>query len=117
MDPQQRLLLETAWEALEDAGIDVARLDGSRDRRLRRAVDQRLRSRACSPTPKRSTSTMTTGSGRYAASGRLSYALRPARAEPDARHACSSSLVAVHLAVRRAAQRRVRRWRWPAAST
>ena len=25
MDPQQRLLLETAWEALEDAGIDPAR--------------------------------------------------------------------------------------------
>ncbi|RSM96381.1 polyketide synthase, partial [Streptomyces sp. WAC 01325] len=26
MDPQQRLLLETAWEALEDAGIDPSSL-------------------------------------------------------------------------------------------
>lgn len=30
MDPQQRLLLEVAWEALEDAGLDVDKLSGSR---------------------------------------------------------------------------------------
>ncbi len=29
IDPQQRLLLETAWEAIEDAGIDANRLVGS----------------------------------------------------------------------------------------
>ena len=29
VDPQQRVLLECAWEALEDAGYDTARYDGS----------------------------------------------------------------------------------------
>ena len=30
LDPQQRLMLETSWQALEDAGIDADRLQGSR---------------------------------------------------------------------------------------
>lgn len=30
MDPQQRMLLETAWRALEDAGLQIERLAGSR---------------------------------------------------------------------------------------
>ena len=47
MDPQQRLLLEVAWEALEDAGIAADRLAGTRDRRLRRHLHQRLRARCC----------------------------------------------------------------------
>ena len=42
---------------------------------------------------------MTTGSGRYAASGRLSYALELRGPSLTIDTACSSSLVAVHLAV------------------
>src|SRR5258708_3515840 len=30
MDPQQRMLLEVAWEGLEDAGLSLARLSGSK---------------------------------------------------------------------------------------
>jgi acyl transferase domain-containing protein len=30
LDPQHRLMMESAWEAIEDAGVDAARLAGSR---------------------------------------------------------------------------------------
>ena len=40
LDPQQRLLLETAWEALEDAGQDVRKLDGCADGCLYWPMDQ-----------------------------------------------------------------------------
>ena len=42
LDPQQRLMLETSWRALEDAGIDPARLKGSRTGVLRRHQQQRV---------------------------------------------------------------------------
>ncbi len=98
LDPQQRLLLETAWEALEDAGQDVNALEGSAtgvfvgqwlsdfENRLftdAEAVDFY----------------MTTGSGRYASSGRISYLLGLTGPSITIDTACSSSLVAVHLAV------------------
>ncbi len=98
IDPQQRLLLETAWEAIEDSGVDANRLVGSRtgvyvgewvaDFEARSFADlDRLDIQA------------TSGSGRYAASGRVSYALGLRGPSLTIDSACSSSLAALHLAV------------------
>lgn len=98
MDPQQRLLLETAWEALEDAGLAREQLAGSaggvyvgmwtneyEDAMFAASDDIDLY--------------MTTGGGRYAAAGRLSYVFDLQGPSLTLDTACSSSLVAVHLAV------------------
>jgi acyl transferase domain-containing protein/acyl carrier protein len=99
MDPQQRLLLQVAWEALEDAGQKIDRLSGSdagvfigmwlNDYEARLFAD-----------PRAVDFHMTTGTGRYSASGRLSYFLGIQGPSLTVDTACSSSLVAVHLACR-----------------
>ena len=99
LDPQQRLLLETAWEALEDAGQDVGRLEGTRTGVYVGQWISDFESRLFSD-PEAVDFLMTTGSGRYAASGRLSYALGLRGASITVDSACSSSLAAVHLAIR-----------------
>jgi phthiocerol/phenolphthiocerol synthesis type-I polyketide synthase B len=99
LDPQQRLMLETAWEALEDAGLDTARLDGSNTAvfvgQWLSDFEARLFADA-----EGVDFYMTTGSGRYATSGRLSYMLGLRGPSLTLDTACSSSLAAVHLAVR-----------------
>ena len=99
MDPQQRLLLETAWEAFEDAGQDLTRL---RTARAGVYVGQWLSDfeGRLFGDPEAVDFQMTTGSGRYASSGRISYALGLNGPSLTLDTACSSSLVAVHLAVR-----------------
>jgi acyl transferase domain-containing protein/acyl carrier protein len=97
LDPQQRVLLEVAWEALEDAGQPSERLAGSltgvfvglwlNDYEARLFAD-----------PAAVDFYMTTGTGRYSASGRLSYVLGLEGPSLTIDTACSSSLVAVHLA-------------------
>lgn len=97
MDPQQRLLLEVAWEALEDAGQRIDRLRASKtgvfigmwtndyaDKMYRATQDITLY--------------MTTGGGRYAASGRLSYFFDFRGPSLTIDTQCSSSLVSVHMA-------------------
>lgn len=99
LDPQQRLLLETAWEAIEDAGLDATTLDGSRTAVFIGQWTSDFEGRLFAD-PEGVDFQMTTGSGRYAASGRLSYflGLRGPSLTIDA--ACSASLAAVHLAAR-----------------
>lgn len=96
MDPQQRLLLEVGYEALEDAGVVPSRLGGSRtgvfvgqwlgDYEARLSADPNF------------DFYMTTGTGRYSTSGRLSYVFGLQGPSITVDTACSSSLVAVHLA-------------------
>ncbi len=98
MDPQQRLLLETAWEAFEDAGVDVNQLEGTRTGvyvgQWTSDFESRLFADAAAVDFQ-----MTTGSGRYAASGRVSYTFGLRGPSMTVDSACSSSLAAVHLAV------------------
>ena len=97
LDPQQRLLLETAWEALEDAGQDVRRLEGSATGVFVGQWLSDFEGRLFTD-PEAVDFQMTTGSGRYASSGRISYALGLRGPSFTLDTACSSSLVAVHLA-------------------
>jgi len=99
LDPHQRLLLEVAWEAFEDAGTDTTRLRGSRTGVYVGQWVSDFESRLFAD-PDRIDFLMTTGSGRYAASGRLSYALGLRGPSVSIDTACSSSLVSVHLAAR-----------------
>jgi acyl transferase domain-containing protein len=96
IDPQQRLLLELSWEAFEDAGLLPERLRATRtgvfvgmwtneyeDCMFNASSDCDLYT--------------TTGGGRYAASGRLSYVFDLRGPSMTVDTACSSSLVTVHL--------------------
>jgi acyl transferase domain-containing protein len=99
IDPQQRLLLEAGWEALEDAGQDLKRIDPRSASVFVGQWTSDFESRLFAD-PEIVDFYMTTGSGRYAASGRLSYLLGFRGPSVTVDTACSSSLAAIHLAVR-----------------
>src|ERR1700730_7169289 len=99
LDPAQRLLLEAAWEALEDAGQDVRKLDGARTGVFIGQWLNDFESRVFRDSEE-GDFYMAQGSGRYASSGRISYVLGLRGASLRIDTACSSSLVAIHLAVR-----------------
>ncbi|MET7669453.1 type I polyketide synthase [Micromonospora luteifusca] len=98
MDPQQRLMLELSWEALEDAGLVPATLQGSRTAVIVGTMwddYSALRHRDGSPEITRHT---LTGSQRSMIANRVSYLLGLRGPSLTVDTGQSSSLVAVHLA-------------------
>ncbi|WP_370340315.1 SDR family NAD(P)-dependent oxidoreductase [Catenulispora sp. MAP5-51] len=98
MDPQQRLVLELAWEALEDAGIVPATLNGQRAGVFVGAIwddyATLLRGYGTAALDRHSL----TGLSRGIIANRVSYTLGLAGPSLTVDSAQSSALVAVHLA-------------------
>ena len=99
MDPQQRVLLEVSWQAIEDAGIRVPDLNGSKTSVYLGICHQDYALLQARYTDTERVSAYDgTGNAHAVASGRLSYlfGLRGPSVSIDT--ACSSSLVSLHLA-------------------
>ncbi|MCZ4612428.1 beta-ketoacyl synthase N-terminal-like domain-containing protein, partial [Streptomyces sp. Lzd4kr] len=94
----QRLLLETAWEALEDAGIDPSSLRGTATGVYAGVSANGYGSGTVDDPQGNTEGYLLTGSTPSVASGRLAYALGLEGPAISVDTACSSALVALHLA-------------------
>jgi acyl transferase domain-containing protein len=100
VDPQQRLLLEVTWEALEDAGIVPASLNGSRTGVYVGICNTDYGQMALRLPVEMLDGYGATGGAHAVASGRISYFLGLRGPSVAIDTACSASLVAVHDACR-----------------
>ncbi|MFE6623880.1 type I polyketide synthase [Streptomyces sp. NPDC057740] len=98
MDPQQRLLLEITWEALEDAGIVAASLDGSPTAVFVGTAREDYTSLVYRQGSAAITQHTVAGTHRGIIANRVSYALGLNGPSLTVDTSQSSSLVAVHLA-------------------
>ncbi len=99
MDPQQRFLLEVNWEALEQAGLSLATLEGSQTGIFTGIFSHDYETLQIKQnTDKDYDSYFGTGNSSSIAAGRLAYFFDFQGPAISIDTACSSSLVAVHLA-------------------
>lgn len=97
MDPHQRLGLELAWEALENAGVDPKKLNGS-DTAVYMGVDSDDYSRMLMEDLPTIEAWSGIGTAYHGIPNRISYHLGLQGPSTAVDAACASSLIAIHLA-------------------
>ncbi|HVJ20927.1 MAG TPA: type I polyketide synthase, partial [Polyangiaceae bacterium] len=101
MDPQHRMLLEVTYEAIEDAGLALERLAGSRTGVFVGISAHDYGDIQNTPSERVNIGAHTnTGTAQSIASNRISYSFDLRGPSFSVDTACSSSLVAIHLACR-----------------
>ena len=96
MDPQQRMLLEVSWEALEDAGIVPATLNGSKTGVYVGMCNGDYAQLGLNRPAEELDAYFAQGASHAVAAGRISYFLGLRGPSLAIDTACSASLVAVH---------------------
>lgn len=98
MDPQHRIILECAWEALENAGYDTDRYEGSIGMYAGASLNTYLLFSGIIPEFHNEYLPMLFGNDKDYLATRVSYKLNLKGPSLAVQSACSTSLVAVHIA-------------------